>query len=50
MRVYGHLRDKHSAEMATKVTFVAAGKPAGEHTASLDAQPPAVQQVEAKSD
>jgi integrase len=50
MRVYGHLRDKHSAEMATKVTFAAAGKPAGEHNTSLDTRPLAVQQAETKSD
>ncbi|HPY31364.1 MAG TPA: site-specific integrase [Verrucomicrobiota bacterium] len=50
MRVYGHLRDKHSAEMATKVTFAAVGDPAGKHTTSGDTQPPAVPQAGAKSD
>lgn len=28
MRFYGHLRDQHSAEMATKVTFAPVSKPA----------------------
>jgi len=50
MRVYGHLRDEHSAEMATKVTFTAAGKTAVEQKPRPEAQTPAAQQAEAKPD
>lgn len=39
MRVYGHLRDQHSAEMAIKVTLAAACKPAGKQKRARTPRP-----------
>lgn len=50
MRVYGHLRDQHSAEMATKVTFAPASKPADEEKPRPESETPATQRTAAKSD